>query len=268
MDDQLRTLNEEGREAWDQKAVFWDQLHGDEGNVFHRSLVSPAVERLLALTPGERVLDIACGSGQMARRIAALGCKVTAVDFSAALIERAKARGQSGGEPIQYSVADATDEDALAALGEGQFDAVINTMAVMDMPVIAPLFRAARRLLRPGGRLIIATAHPAFNSNNPIFASEMADEDGQLVYRHMVKIGAYLDVPPVKGVGAPGEPASHYYYHRTLTDLLGEAFAAGLLVDGIEEPGFPRIDPAEAKPLSWFAVWQIPPVLAVRLRVQ
>jgi hypothetical protein len=55
------------------------------------------VERLLALKSGERV---------------------TAVDFSAALIERAKLRGQPSSEPIRYGVVDATDEEALAALGE------------------------------------------------------------------------------------------------------------------------------------------------------
>jgi hypothetical protein len=54
--DLTQTLNEEGRELWNQKAAFWDALHGDEGNSFHRYLVAPAVERLLALQPGERVL--------------------------------------------------------------------------------------------------------------------------------------------------------------------------------------------------------------------
>jgi 2-polyprenyl-3-methyl-5-hydroxy-6-metoxy-1,4-benzoquinol methylase len=79
-------LNAAGRDQWNQKAEFWDNLHGDDGNRFHRTLVSPAVEKLLALQPGEHVLDIACGSGVMARRLAALGGKVTAVDFSPALV--------------------------------------------------------------------------------------------------------------------------------------------------------------------------------------
>src|SRR5215831_575307 len=113
-----KQLNNEGRLIWNQKADFWDSLHGDDGNQFHRQLVSPAVERLLALQPGERVLDVACGNGAMARRLAALGAKVTAVDFSTTLIEKARQRGQQSGEPITYGIADATDEEALAALGE------------------------------------------------------------------------------------------------------------------------------------------------------
>ncbi len=56
MNEQIRALNEEGRELWNQKAEFWDNLHGEEGNRWHRTLIGPAVEKLLALQAGERVL--------------------------------------------------------------------------------------------------------------------------------------------------------------------------------------------------------------------
>jgi ubiquinone/menaquinone biosynthesis C-methylase UbiE len=266
MDSQAQSLNDEGRAIWDAKAAFWDSLHGDAGNRFHRAFVSPSVESLLALQPGERLLDIACGNGAMARRLATLGGQVTAVDFSAALIDKARARGQSSGAPIDYRVADATDEAGLVALGEGAFDALTCTMALMDMPVIAPLYQAARRLLRPGGRLVIATAHPAFNSNGPTFYAELTDDGGQLVETNGLKISRYLEVPPVKGVGAPGEPTPHTYYHRTLSELLNPAFAAGLLLDSLEERGFTPVDDQPPRLLSWSGLPQIPPVLAARLR--
>src|SRR5258708_39893620 len=88
----LEQLNDEGRALWDQKAEFWGALHGEYGNQFHRALVSTGVERLLALQPSERVLDVACGNGTMARRLAVLGGKVTAVDFCTALSDMASAR--------------------------------------------------------------------------------------------------------------------------------------------------------------------------------
>ena len=88
---QLIDLNEAARDMWDQKASFWDEKMGD-GNDFHRLLVSPAVERLLALQPGETVLEIACGNGVFSRRMAQLGVCVLATDFSVQFLERARAR--------------------------------------------------------------------------------------------------------------------------------------------------------------------------------
>jgi SAM-dependent methyltransferase len=258
-------LNDEGREMWNQKSAFWDQMHGDGGNSFHQTLIYPSVEKLLDLQPGEKVLDIACGSGVLARQLAALGAQVTACDFSEGQIERAKARRQSAGKPIDYQVMDATDENALITLGEGQFDAVVTTMALMDMPTVSPLFRATKRLLKPVGRFVFANAHPAFNSNNPVFIAEMADRDGTLHSDYGLKIFDYLTPKHEVAVGHADEPNPHHSYHRPLSQLLGEAFAAGLVMDGIEEPSFPVSETA-GKRLSWLMMPDIPPVLTCRFR--
>ena len=74
-----RELNTRAREQWDAKAEFWDVLHGYDGNQFHKQLVGPSAERLLAVKAGESVLDVACGNGQFSRRLAALGAQVTAI---------------------------------------------------------------------------------------------------------------------------------------------------------------------------------------------
>lgn len=64
-------LNQKASGIWDRNAGFWDG-HFKEGNDFHRLLVSPSIERLLELQPGEQVLDVACGNGALARRLADL----------------------------------------------------------------------------------------------------------------------------------------------------------------------------------------------------
>ena len=259
-----KKLNVEGREIWNRKASFWDSLHGEAGNDFHRRLIEPGVLQLLDLRAGESVLDIGCGNGALARRLAELGARVTAVDFSAALIDLA--RGRSQARAIDYRVLDATDEFAMLQLGADSFDAITCTMALMDMPTITPLFRAASQLLRHDGRLVFATAHPAFNSNNPIFVHEKADRDGVVSDHYGVKIYRYLDLPPVMGSGAPGEPEPHIYYHRPLHELLAEAFDAGFVLDGLLEPTFGDSAAVESERLTWAGMPQIPPVLAGRLR--
>jgi len=263
----IKRLNDEGRELWNRKARFWDELHGDEGNEFHRRLIEPSVLQLLDLQAGESVLDIGCGNGVLARRLAALGASVTAVDFSEEFIELARHRGNAKGKAIEYLVCDATDEAALLELGMGRFDVVTCCMTLMDIPTTEPLFRAASRLLRKTGRFVFSTMHPAFNSNNPIFIHEKEDRDGRVLEYFSVKIRAYLDLPPVKGAGAPGEPTPHYYYHRPLAQLLGTAFAAGFMLDGLLEPAFSPEDAARTERLSWTRYTQISPILSGRLRL-
>jgi SAM-dependent methyltransferase len=74
---------------WERNARWWDERVG-EGDDFHRRLVRPATERLLEARPGQYVLDLACGNGGFARRLAELGCRVLACDFSPTFLERAR----------------------------------------------------------------------------------------------------------------------------------------------------------------------------------
>ncbi|MER3486306.1 MAG: hypothetical protein C4345_10360, partial [Chloroflexota bacterium] len=118
------TLVRETQDIWNAKAAFWDARMGD-GNAFQRILLGPACERLLAIQPGDLVLDLACGNGVFARRLAELGARVVAIDFSERFLERARARSTSCGDRIEYQLVDATDEAQLIALGEHRFDAVV-----------------------------------------------------------------------------------------------------------------------------------------------
>jgi 2-polyprenyl-3-methyl-5-hydroxy-6-metoxy-1,4-benzoquinol methylase len=233
------TLTQESRAIWNAKAAFWDERMGAEGNAFQRMLVGPATERLLALREGELVLDVACGNGVMARRLAALGAQVVACDFSEVFVERARARtAPQLRERIEYTVADATDAGQLLVLGEGRFDAVVCNMAFMDMATLEPLLRAAHRLLKPEGRFVFCIMHPCFNNPSHHKLAEEEDHGGQIVVTYSIKTSSYLRPTVEKGGGMPGEPEPHYYFHRSLSDLLSACFGAGFVLDGLEEPAF------------------------------
>lgn len=251
-------LIEEVREIWNAKADFWDARMGD-GNQFQRELIGPATERLLALTPGERVLDIGCGNGVFTRRMAELGAHVTGIDVSERFIERAQARRTPFDDHITYHVVDATDEERLLAFGKGAIDALVSTMVLMDMPVIEPLLRASRQILAPDGRFVFAVQHPAFNSNAIRLCGELNSEAA-----FWVKVTNYLDVPAGKGGGMPGEPLPHWYFHRPLHELFGAFFQAGFVLDGLEEPRFATAS-EDPHRLSWDNLPGIPPVLVARM---
>lgn len=249
-------------QRWQDKASFWDSLMGAEGNLFHQMLVSPTVEKLLQVRPKMSVLDVACGNGTFARRLASLGTQVRAVDFSANLLAHAQ---QYPSEGITYGIADATDGAALLALGVGQYDAVVCNMALMDIPTVDPFFRAARQLIRPDGVVIFSIMHPCFNQPTTVMGLEKFDDDGVLAEAYSVKVSRYLDIEAQAGVGAPGEPTPHFYFHRSLSTLLTSAFQAGLVMDGLEEAAFPA-GFSSPNALSWVHFQQIPPLLAARLR--
>jgi 2-polyprenyl-3-methyl-5-hydroxy-6-metoxy-1,4-benzoquinol methylase len=255
----------ETRDIWNRKAAFWDQYMG-EGNAWHLQLVSPAVERLLAVRPGEMILDIACGNGMLARRLALLGAQVVACDFSEVFIELARARTAESGERIEYLVVDATNREELAGLGEHRFDGATCTQGLMDMPEIAPLFEAMTRLVKPGGRFVITVQHPCFNTTGMSIVAETIDTDDTRYVETALKLRRYLTSDTAKGAGIPGEPEPHFYFERPMSELFGSAFRAGLVMDGMEEPSFGPAPPG-ANSLSWSSIPEFPPVLAARFRV-
>ncbi|HEY4388208.1 MAG TPA: class I SAM-dependent methyltransferase [Ktedonobacteraceae bacterium] len=265
---QLVDLHAETRRIWDLKATFWDDRMG-EGNDFQRILVGPTCERLLNLQPDDAVLEIGCGNGVFARRMAQLGAHVTATDFSAQFLERARARTTEYAGHIEYRLVDATREDEILALGTQRFDAAICNMAIMDMTEIEPLMRGIRQVVKPGGRFVFSLSHPCFNQAGTILSVEEATVNGELVTTHTVKIKSYLHFSPQKGIGMIGEPAPHYYFDRPLHVLFNACFRAGLVLDGLEEPAFnhPHDGSQPSRLLSWTNYHEIPPVLVARLRI-
>jgi 2-polyprenyl-3-methyl-5-hydroxy-6-metoxy-1,4-benzoquinol methylase len=252
------------RATWERIATWWDNSIG-EGNEFQRELIMPATDRLLALQPGEVVLDAACGNGNYSRRMARAGAKVVAFDGAATFIERAKARTTDKDGHIEYLVLDATDESALLSLGENRFDAAVCSMAMMDLPVIAPLLGALRRLLKPGGRFVFSVPHPCFNSCPVRIMAELVENHGQLSQIYGVHITEYLRPAANLSTGIINQPEPHHLFHRSIGTLLGECFAAGFVVDGLEEPAFAR--GANSKnAFSWAKRPQIPPEMVVRIR--
>ncbi|HSH76946.1 MAG TPA: class I SAM-dependent methyltransferase [Herpetosiphonaceae bacterium] len=259
----LRALTRDTQQIWDSKAADWDERMG-EGNLFWRVLIRPASERLLQVQAGEAVLDIGCGNGAFSRRLAQAGAYVVAIDFSPTFLERARMRTCEHRDRIEYVLADATDAAQLLALGKRHFDAAVCNMTLHDMPTVEPLLHALRRLLKPGGRFVFSVPHPAFNMPG---GSKLGLEEDRAegIEAYYVKVSNYLRVPVTKGVGTWGESTPHYFFHRPLSVLLGACFAAGFVLDGLDEPAFSPEDRAP-RPLGWPSVKDIPAVLVARAR--
>ena len=260
---QIQNDNLRAQRAWNANATFWDE-HMAEDNDFFNILVWPAVEKLLQPAAGKRLLDVACGNGLTTRRLARAGARVTAFDFSDAMIDLARKRNNAS--DIDYRVIDATGREALLSLGVGAFDGALCNMALMDMADIDPLIAALSSLIRPKGRFVFSILHPCFNNPASVQMGELEDRAGALVTTYSVKISRYLTPFTQAGLAMHGQPEPHLYFHRPLSALLEPALEAGFVLDGIEERAFPPDNAGGIAPLSWNGRFsEIPAVLAVRL---
>lgn len=105
------------------------------------------------LQKGERVLDVAAGSGALSLQAARHGAQVVAIDFAPGMIERLQQHADKGGLDIDARVMDGQDLD----LPDGTFDAVYSNLGLMFFPSPDQGLAEMHRVLREGGRAGIVT---------------------------------------------------------------------------------------------------------------
>ena len=137
-------------------------------------------------------------------------------------------------------------------------------MALMDIASITPLLRTVRRTLKPDGRFVFSVPHPCFNTSGTTLLAERDDYEDQVTLSFSVRVRRYKGLAPQRAVGIIGQPQPHYYFHRPLEILLAACFAAGFVLDGLEEPAFDT--PSGDSTLRWNNCTEIPPILVARLR--
>lgn len=133
----------------------------DPANTFWAHFGRETVERL-ALRPGQRVLDVCCGSGASAipaAQIVGPGGAVVGVDLAERLLALGRAKAEALGlRQIEFRSGDMLD----LRLAPGSFDAVVCVFGVFFVPDIASGVRSLWDNVRPGGKLAITTWGPRF----------------------------------------------------------------------------------------------------------
>ncbi len=214
-------------ESWEAVASWYDSLATDQGTEYHQSVIIPGVMRLLGIQPDEKVLDLACGQGAVARALHAAGARVTGIDLSPQLVNLARQRSPRG---ITYLVGDAR---SLPDLPTGAFDAAICVLALQNIDPVGPVFAEAARLLRPGGRLVSVFLHPAFRI--PRQSGWRWNEENKLMVREVNRYLSPLKIPiDVRPFRSPGKQVT-WTYHRPLQEYVNGLAGAGLLTDALEE---------------------------------
>ena len=130
---------------------------GDFGQIA-RSYEAGAAEFIadLHIAPGLRVLDVACGTGNLAIPAARAGAAVTGVDIAPNLVEQARARAVAEGVRAQFDEGDAEE----LPYKEGSFDLVLSMFGAMFAPRPEKVAAELTRVCRPGGHIVMANWVP------------------------------------------------------------------------------------------------------------
>jgi SAM-dependent methyltransferase len=166
------------------------------------ALIMPVSEQLcdaVDLRAGERVLDVATGSGNTAIAAARRLCDVTGVDFVPALLERARVRAAAEGLSIAFREGDAEE----LPVADASHDVALSTFGSMFAPNQEQAARELLRVCRPGGRIGLASWTP----------EGWIGEMFRIVSRH---------VPPPAGL----RPPTRWGTEAGLRELFGDAVSA------------------------------------------
>ena len=174
---------------------------------------------------GAAVLCLASGGGQQGPVLAAAGADVTVFDNSPAQLVRDEEVAAREGLTLRTVLGDMRD---LSAFPDASFDVVFNPVSNVFCPELAPVWREAFRVLRPGGVLMSGFMNP------DIFIFDLAalDEREEFVVRHKIPFTT-LDLSEDERARIYGAGAIEYSH--TLTEQIGGQLAAGFLLTHFAE---------------------------------
>jgi SAM-dependent methyltransferase len=222
--------------------------HGERGayfadrateNVYNAYTDRPAMVKLAGNVAGLRVLDLGCGAGHYAAELLDRGAaEVVGVEGSETLLSAARARLGDRAELHQHDL-----EQPLTFLPDESFDLAVMALVYHHIDAREQLLAELRRLLRPGGLLLVSTTHPA--ADWTWFGGSYFDEE---------RVEAQF-----------GGRFTHTYWRMTLESFLGELLSAGFTLERLVEPRATE-EARHIDPRRFDNTQATPFFLAVRLR--
>jgi demethylmenaquinone methyltransferase/2-methoxy-6-polyprenyl-1,4-benzoquinol methylase len=149
--------------------------------------------RSLGLSPGSRVIDVACGTGDLCRELTAARHRAIGVDLSFGMLAHARTSAQLvHADGLQLPMPDAS------------VDGVVSGFGLRNVVDLAGLFRELARVVRPGGRValleVAEPANPVLRWGHGLYFGRVVPRIGALLsdasaYRYLPDSVAYLPAP-------------------------------------------------------------------------
>jgi ubiquinone/menaquinone biosynthesis C-methylase UbiE len=196
----------------------------NESSLFNAYYERPEMIRLAGDVAGLAVLDAGCGSGPLTQALRAKDAVVSGFDLSPAMVELARERL---GEDADVRVADLA---APLPYSDDRFDLVVASLALHYVEDWTSALAELRRVLKPGGRLLVSIIHPM------VYAIVYPEAD----YFALTRYSEDYDYGD--------ETVWMTYWHRPLQDVINTFVGAGFGIKTVTEPPPAPNTPAELLP--------------------
>ncbi|MGW7686801.1 class I SAM-dependent methyltransferase [Kribbella sp. NPDC054772] len=196
----------------------------NEVNLLNGHYERPAMVNLAGDVDGRRILDVGCGSGPLSAALRDRGAIITGFDLSAAMIDLARRRL---GEDVDLRVGDLAKPLPYA---DAAFDDVVASLVLHYLEDWTEPLAELRRVLKPGGRLILSLNHP-------------------IVHTALNPDAKYFDIAEFSfDAEHAGRTVTYNIWHRPLQAMSDAFAAAGFRISVISEPPIAADTPVELRP--------------------
>jgi ubiquinone/menaquinone biosynthesis C-methylase UbiE len=196
----------------------------NEVNLLNGHYERPAVVSLAGDVDGRRILDVGCGAGPLSAALRDKGAIMSGFDLSAEMIALARRRL---GEDADLRVGDLAEPLPYA---DAAFDDVVASLVLHYLQDWTEPLAELRRVLKPGGRLILSVNHP-------------------IVYRALNPNAEYFDVAEFSyDAEHAGRTVVYTNWHRPLQGMSDAFTTAGFRISAISEPPIAPDTPSEVIP--------------------
>ena len=166
-----------------------------------------------AIAPGERVLDLACGTGDLAFDAAARGAVVIGLDLTPRMVQLAQVRPENTGVTANATTFIVGDMMSLP-IADASIDVITTGYGLRNVPVLDDSIREMHRVLKPGGRLL------SLDFNRPASAPLRA-----VYLTYLTIVGSTV------GWALHGDPDTYRYIPESIKRYPGAAAVVGRLRD-------------------------------------
>jgi SAM-dependent methyltransferase len=234
-------------DPWEAHARWWQDGFTDGADPEYEEQILPLAVAHLART--ERVLDVGCGEGQLAR-VALAGDATTAVGVDPTWAQLQEAAARDGGPSYGRAAAGALP------FADGSFDAVVACLVFEHIRDVDAAIAEVARVLEPGGRFLFFLNHPLLQTPDSGWIDDQILDPPEQYWR----VGPYLVEDETleeveQGVFIP-------FIHRPLSRYLNAMADSGLTLRRMEEPAPPPGFLARA--VEYAAAATIPRLLFLR----